>query len=49
MLIQGIVEDRKKSGRREEDALQFLIDQGDSLIDMITVSTQRCIITDEPD
>ena len=29
MIFQKIVEKRKKQGRREDDALQFLIDQGD--------------------
>lgn len=38
MLVKNIVDDRKKTGRREEDALQFLIDQGDSLLNIITVS-----------
>lgn len=38
MIIKNIVDDRAKTGRREDDALQFLIDQDDSLLDMITVS-----------
>jgi hypothetical protein len=28
-LLKGFVDDRKKTGRREEDALQYLIDSGD--------------------
>lgn len=38
MIIKNIVDDRKKTGRREEDALQFLLDQNDSMLDIITVS-----------
>jgi sterol 14-demethylase len=38
MILKKIVDDRTKTGRREEDALQFLMDQGDSLMDIITVS-----------
>lgn len=40
MILKSIVDDRNKTGRREEDALQFLMDQGDKLIDIITVSTR---------
>jgi len=28
-LLKGFVDDRKKTGRREDDALQYLIDTGD--------------------
>ena len=37
MIIKRVVEARKKEDRREDDALQYLIDQGDSITDMITV------------
>ncbi len=36
-ILKGIVDKRKKTGHMEEDALQFLIDQGDDLGDMIGV------------
>jgi len=36
MIIKDIVDDRKKTGRKEEDALQFLLDQNDSLLDIIS-------------
>ena len=44
MIFKRVVEDRKKEGRREDDALQYLIDQGDSITDMITVRivSSRC-------
>lgn len=35
MLFRDLVESRKKEGRREEDALQFLIDQGDDVVRII--------------
>ena len=40
IIFQGIVNERKKTGKREEDALQFMIDQGDDVIKIIGVSNQ---------
>lgn len=37
MIFSKIVNDRQKFGRREDDALQFLIDKGDSLQRIIAV------------
>lgn len=37
-IFQNIIDDRKKTGRRETDALQSLMDQGDSTLQIITVS-----------
>ncbi|CAK4034075.1 cytochrome P450 6A1 [Lecanosticta acicola] len=36
MIFKKVVDDRKRHGRHEEDALQFLIDQGDDLTKIIT-------------
>lgn len=36
-MFDKIVGDRKKSGRKEDDSLQFMIDQGDSIKDIISV------------
>ena len=38
MIFQKIVNQRKKTGRRENDALQFMMDQGDSMERIIGVS-----------
>lgn len=38
MIFKKIVDARLKEGRREDDALQFLIDQGDDITNIITVS-----------
>lgn len=38
MLFKGFVDDRQRTGRREDDALQFLLDAGDDLKMVITVS-----------
>lgn len=35
IMFKKIIDERKKTGRREDDALQFLLDQGDSLIDIM--------------
>lgn len=45
-ILKGIVDKRKKTGHREEDALQFLIDQGDDLGKMIGVrfSIECCTV-----
>ena len=37
MIFQGIVNERKRTGKREEDALQFMIDQGDDVTQIIRV------------
>ncbi|CAD0099993.1 unnamed protein product [Aureobasidium mustum] len=36
MIFKGIIEDRAKTGRREEDPLQFLIDKGDNVKEILT-------------
>lgn len=38
MIFQKIVRNRKDSGHREEDALQFLVDKGDDMQRIIAVS-----------
>jgi len=38
MIFKKIVDERRKTGRKEDDALQFLIDQGDDIKSIITVS-----------
>ena len=37
LIFKRVVDDRKKNDRREDDALQYLLDQGDTLTDVITV------------
>jgi sterol 14-demethylase len=37
MIFSKIVNDRRKHGRREDDALQFLIDKGDDVQRIIAV------------
>jgi sterol 14-demethylase len=37
MLFDKVIKDRKNTGRREDDALQFMMDQGDGTKDVITV------------
>ena len=39
MIFKRVVDERKKENRRENDALQYLIDQGDSITDIIQVSS----------
>lgn len=36
MVFKAIVEDRAKTGRREEDSLQLLIDKGDNIKEILT-------------
>lgn len=36
MIFKGVVDDRKKHNRHEEDALQYLIDQGDNITNILT-------------
>ncbi|KAI5365207.1 Putative cytochrome P450 [Septoria linicola] len=35
-IFKKIVDDRNKTGRKEDDALQYLMDQGDNIVDIIT-------------
>lgn len=37
MMFKRVVDERRKTGRKDDDALQFLLDQGDSLTDVLTV------------
>lgn len=37
MILKAIIDKRAKEGRKEDDALQFLIDQGDDVTKIITV------------
>jgi hypothetical protein len=39
--LAKIIEDRKKAGRREEDALQYLLDQGQDVREVVSVSPER--------
>ena len=48
MMFQGIVNKREKTGRREEDALQFMIDQGDDVTKIIGVSNQSVFSLKRP-
>ena len=41
VILKNIVDDRKRFNRMEDDALQFLLNQGDSLTMIITVSCAR--------
>jgi cytochrome P450 len=36
MVFKGIIEDRAKTGRKEDDPLQFLIDKGDNVKEILT-------------
>lgn len=38
MIFNKIAEDRRKTGKRGEDALQFLLDGGDDMIKILSVS-----------
>lgn len=38
MIFNKIIEERKRTGKRADDPFQFLIDQGDDVIKIITVS-----------
>ena len=38
-IFNKIAEDRRKTGRRGEDALQFLLDSGESMVKILTVCT----------
>jgi sterol 14-demethylase len=38
MVFNNLITDRKKHNRTEDDAMQYLLDQGDNVVDIITVS-----------
>ena len=40
MLFQSIINERKKMGKRDDDPLQFMIDQGDDVVKIIGVSAR---------
>ena len=40
IIFKRVVDDRKKYNRRENDPLQYLIDQGDSITDIIQVGSR---------
>lgn len=42
MIFKNIIDKRAQEGRREEDTLQYLIDQGDDVTRIITVSSFCC-------
>jgi hypothetical protein len=48
MMFQRIINERKKTGKQEEDALQFMIDQGDDVTKIIRVSTQSVFSLKRP-
>ncbi|KAF8753977.1 Cytochrome P450 [Rhizoctonia solani] len=43
-IFDQIIKDRQREGRREEDALQTFIDQGDSTVDIIGVRSHSCVL-----
>lgn len=45
MIFKNIIDARAKEGRREDDTLQYLIDQGDDVTRIITVSQVSCRVT----
>lgn len=46
MIIQRIVAQRKKTGKREDDALQYMIDQGDDVNRIISVGSRSNVKTE---
>ena len=40
MIFNQVINERKKHNRSEDDSLQYLLDQGDNLVDIITVSSE---------
>lgn len=44
LMINGVVRDRKRTGRREDDTLQTLIDDGESIMRIVLVSEACCWI-----
>lgn len=45
MIIQRIVAQRKKTGKGEDDALQYMIDQGDDVTRIISVGSRSNVKT----
>jgi hypothetical protein len=43
LMYRGIIEKRRKTGTRREDAVQVMMDQGDTTYDMVTVSKVRLL------
>ena len=41
LLVKGIIDDRAKTGRREKDAMQVLIDEGDGVNDIVQVRQRQ--------
>lgn len=44
MIFSKLVEERKEKGRREDDALQFLIDSGSDMVRILSVSSRRFLL-----
>jgi hypothetical protein len=44
-IFKNIINDRKKTGRRENDALQHLIDMGDSMNNMLQVCSAAPLVS----
>ena len=38
-IFNGVIKAREKSGRRDDDPLQYLLDQGDKTVDILTVGS----------
>ena len=47
MIFKNIIDKRAQEGRREDDTLQYLIDQGDSVTKIITVSGSHHAYVDD--
>ena len=41
LLVKDIIDDRAKTGRREKDAMQVLIDEGDGVNDIVQVRQRQ--------
>lgn len=48
MIFQRIVNERKRTGTRDEDALQFMIDHGDDVRKIIGVRPAAVIVEEPP-
>src|ERR1700761_3338765 len=44
MVFQNLVNERKKTGKRYDDPLQYLIDQGDPMRNIIAVSSESFLL-----
>lgn len=44
-IVKKVMDDRKLLGRREDDALQYLMDQGDTMLNIISVSNNPLNLT----